>query len=137
MVLFTQSHFFMFNLNSYLTNEHGNEHILEQGLSKKKNFSTPKIYSANGNLNKRWYVYYSYRNPETGLLQRMKNVYGGVNRYQTKEDRLIVLSVYRTKLLSLLKEGFNPFEDNSTLYENRERKKEDQMSVHNTQVFYI
>ena len=118
----------MFNLNSYLTNEHGNEHILEHGLSKKKNYSIPKIYSANGNLNKRWYVYYSYRNPETGLLQRMKNVYGGVNRYQTKEDRLIVLSVYRSKLLSLLKEGFNPFEDNSTLYENREQKKEDQMS---------
>ncbi|MBR9847516.1 MAG: tyrosine-type recombinase/integrase [Algicola sp.] len=118
----------MFNLNSYLTNEHGNEHILEHGLSKKKNYSIPKIYSANGNLKQRWYVYYSYRNPETGLLQRMKNVYGGANRYHTKEDRLIVLGIYKAKLLSLLKEGFNPFEDNSTLYENREQRKEDQMS---------
>ncbi|WP_431137375.1 tyrosine-type recombinase/integrase [Psychroserpens mesophilus] len=112
----------MFNLNSYLTNEHGNEHILEHSLSKKKNYSTPKIYSANGNLKKRWYVYYSYRNPESGILQRMKNVYGGANRYNTKEDRLIVLSIYREKLLSLLNEGFNPFEDNTARYENREDK---------------
>ena len=122
MVLFTQNHFFMFNLNSYLTNEHGNEHILEHSLSNKKNFSTPKIYSANGNLKKRWYVYYTYRNPESGILQRMKNVYGGANRYNTKEDRLTILSIYRVKLLSLLNEGFNPFEDNTARYVNREDK---------------
>ena len=113
----------MFNLNSYLSSEHGNEHILEHSLSKKKFFSLPKIYSANGNLKKRWYDYYSYRNPESGILQRMKNVYGGANRYSTKEDRLIVLSVYRIKLLSLLNEGFNPFEDNTSLYRDREDKK--------------
>nr|WP_321226504.1 tyrosine-type recombinase/integrase [uncultured Psychroserpens sp.] len=109
----------MFNLNAYLANEHGNEHILEHSLSNKKNFSAPKIYVANGNLNKRWHVYYSYRNPESGKLQRMKNVYGGANRYNTKEDRLAILSVYRIKLLSLLREGFNPFEDNTKRYEER------------------
>ncbi|MEM5564154.1 tyrosine-type recombinase/integrase [Psychroserpens sp. AS72] len=113
----------MFNLNSYLTNEHGNEHILEHSLSNKKKFTAPKIYSANGNLTKRWYVYYSFRNPESGILQRIKNVYGGANRYNTKEDRLTILSIYRVKLLSLLKEGFNPFEDNTALYEKREGKK--------------
>ena len=122
----------MFNLNSYLSSEHGNEHILEHSLSKKKFFSLPKIYSANGNLKKRWYVYYSYRNPESGILQRMKNVYGGANRYSTKEDRLIVLSVYRIKLLSLLNEGFNPFEDNTSLYRDREDKK--RKSITNTNV---
>jgi len=114
----------MFNLNSYLAKEHGNEHVLEHSLSKKKKFSAPKIYSANGDLSKRWHVYYSFRNPETGMLERMKNVYGIANRYNTKEDRLAVLSVYRIKLLSLLKEGFNPFEDNNQLYQEREEKKQ-------------
>ena len=113
----------MFNLNSYLAKEHENEHVLEHSLSKKKKFSAPKIYSANGDLNKRWHVYYSYRNPETGMLERMKNVYGIANRYKTKEDRLAVLSVYRMKLLNLLKEGFNPFEDNNERYQKREEKK--------------
>jgi len=41
-----------------------NEHDLEH----KKQFSDPKIYDANGDLSKRWYVYFSYRNPETYLI---------------------------------------------------------------------
>ncbi|OBX19308.1 MULTISPECIES: hypothetical protein [Bizionia] len=76
----------MFNLNFYLAKEHGNEHVLEHSLSKNKKFSAPKIYSANGDLSKRWHVYYSFRNPETGMLEPMKNVYGIANRYKTKED---------------------------------------------------
>ena len=113
----------MFILNDYLATEHGNEHVLEHSLLKKKLFSAPKIYNANGNLSKRWYVYFSYRNPKTGKLQRMKNVYGSTNNYSTKEDRLAVLTVYRIKLHKLLKEGFNPFEDNSELYKNRKNPK--------------
>ncbi|MFL0354334.1 hypothetical protein ACI5KZ_12225, partial [Xanthomarina sp. GH4-25] len=113
----------MFILNEFLTNEHENEHVLEHSLLKKKKFSVPKIYSANGNLSKRWHVYYSYRNPKSGKLQRMKNVYGNANRYTTKEDRLAILSVYRIKLLNLLKEGFNPFEDNTQRYAEREVEK--------------
>ncbi|MCX7551841.1 tyrosine-type recombinase/integrase [Xanthomarina sp. F2636L] len=113
----------MFILTEFLTNEHGNEHVLEHSLLKKKIFSAPKIYTANGDLKKRWHVYYSYRHPETGKLQRMKNIYGNANRYETKEDRLAILSVYRMKLLSLLKEGFNPFEDNTQRYQQREDKR--------------
>ena len=40
-------------------------------LKIKKNYSTPKIYDANGDLSKRWYVYFSFRNPETGKLKRV------------------------------------------------------------------
>lgn len=73
----------------------------------KKNFSTPKIYNANSDLNKRWYVYFSFRNPDTEKLERMKNIYGKSNNFKTKEDRLSVLTDYRKKLLQLLKAGFN------------------------------
>jgi hypothetical protein len=51
----------------------GSENAYESvyDLSIKRNFSTPKIYSANGDLKKRWYIYFSYRDPETGKLKRV------------------------------------------------------------------
>ena len=111
MVLFTQNHFFMFNLNSYLAKEHGNEHVLEHSLSKKKKFLAPKIYSANGDLTKRWYIYFSYRDPNSGKLKRQTPVYANANKYKTKEDRLSVLVTYRKALIKLLKKGYSPYLD--------------------------
>lgn len=112
----------MFNLNELLTFDYQNEHVLEHDLPMKKNFSAPKIYNAKGDLTKRWYVYFSYRNPETGKLERTKNIYGKANNYKTKEDRLLVLALYRKKLLELLKAGFNPFEENKALLAKRVEK---------------
>ncbi|GAA4240837.1 site-specific integrase [Winogradskyella psychrotolerans] len=109
----------MSNLNRILTFEHESEHDLEHNLPLKNLFSIPKIYTGKGDLSKRWYVYFSYRNPKTGKLQRMQNVYGKANKYTTKEDRLFVLTVYKRTLLKLLKEGFNPFEDNTALLAKR------------------
>lgn len=50
-----------------ITLEFLNEHDLEH----KRKFSTPKIFDADGDLKKRWYVYFSFRNPETGRMKRM------------------------------------------------------------------
>ena len=50
----------MLNLNQFLNFDSQNEHVLEHDLLKKKNFSPPKIYNANGDLGKRWYVYFSF-----------------------------------------------------------------------------
>ncbi|MGB3608520.1 MAG: site-specific integrase [Psychroserpens sp.] len=82
-------------------------------MTKKKTFSIPKIYDANGDLNKRWYLYFSFRDPNTGKLKRMKNIYGKVNSYKTKESRYIILAVYKRRLVKLLRSGFDPFADNS------------------------
>lgn len=90
-----------------------NEHDLEHDLEHKPLFSEPKIYDADGDLSKRWYVYFSFVNPETGKLKRMKNIYGKTNRYKTKESRYFLLRLYKRRLLKLLKEGYNPFEDNT------------------------
>lgn len=87
-----------------------------------KNFSNPKIYTANGDLKKRWIVYFSFQNPETGRLKRVTPFYGNANKYKTKEDRLYVLSAYRKKLLELLKKGYNPFEDNTALFQKQHTK---------------
>jgi hypothetical protein len=91
-------------------------------LSKKKLFSNPKIYTANGDLSKRWYVYFSFRDPNTDKLKRLTPFYGKANTYTTKEERLEVLTVYRKVLLNLLKEGYNPFLDNTDLNQKLLRK---------------
>ncbi|WP_274474604.1 tyrosine-type recombinase/integrase [Mangrovimonas aestuarii] len=114
----------MFTIEQILTFAYESEYETAYDLSLKKNFSNPKIYTANGDLSKRWYVYYSYRNPETGKLKRLTPFYGIANRYKTKEERLEVLTTYRKALLKLLKQGYTPFGDNTELYNRLNPKPE-------------
>ncbi|MDV7188442.1 site-specific integrase [Lutibacter sp. TH_r2] len=116
----------MFKLNEILTFEYESAYDFAYDLQMKKNYSNPKIYIANGDLKKRWYVYFSYRNQKTGRLKRVTPFYGDAHKYKTKEDRLFVLSVYRKKILELLKLGYNPFEDNQELYQKQKNKKSEQ-----------
>ena len=55
---------------AYLKSVHENVHDFKM----KKEYLTPKIYDANGDLTKRWYVYFSFRNPQTGKLERQANI---------------------------------------------------------------
>ena len=113
----------MFNLNEFLSNEYENEYGNKYLSPMKKNYSEPKIYSANGDLSKRWYVYYRFRNPKTGKLKRITPFYGDANKYKSKSDRMFVLAVYKHKIQELLKRGYNPFEDNSELIAKKEQNK--------------
>ena len=109
----------MQTLNEVITYEHYLEHDSEHDLSHKKDFSAPKIYTANGDLTKRWYVYFSFRDPETEKLKRQKNIYGNTNTFKNKEDRLALLSRYRRRLLKLLQEGYSPYINNTELYKSK------------------
>ncbi|WP_052184190.1 tyrosine-type recombinase/integrase [Psychroserpens sp. Hel_I_66] len=109
----------MITLNDFITFEHDLEHDSEHDLAHKKDFSVPKIYSANGDLSKRWYVRFSFRNPDTGKLERQNNIYGNANNYTNKEDRLALLSRYRRRLLKLLKAGYNPNIDNTEFHKSQ------------------
>jgi hypothetical protein len=51
----------MLNLNELLTFESENAYESAYDLPVRRNFSNPKIYPANGDLKKRWYLYFSYR----------------------------------------------------------------------------
>lgn len=64
----------MFNLNAFLLNEYGNEYKKEYLSPMKKKYSEPKIYTAKDDLNKRWYIYYMFRNPKTDELQKMPSI---------------------------------------------------------------
>ena len=115
----------MTNFNELIALEYENEYESAYDLSVKRNFSNPKIYSAGGDLTKRWYVYFSFRDPKSGKLKRLTPFYGNANKYKTKEDRMSVLVTYRKVLLRLLKQGYNPYTDNTELHQRLNAKKDD------------
>ena len=106
-------------LNEILTFEYESAYDYAYDLPVKKNYSTPKIYTANGDLKKRWYVYFSYRNPKTGKLKRITPIYGSANKYKTKEERLTILTAYRKSLLKFLKQGYNPYNNNNEIHRTK------------------
>jgi len=109
----------MLNISDLLIYEYEKEYSFEYRFKVKRSYSDPKIYTAKDDLKKRWYVYYSYRDPKTGRLKKMPPIYGNVNYYKTKSERLNILMSFQRNLLKLLKEGYNPFEDCTNLYESK------------------
>ncbi|WP_397446907.1 tyrosine-type recombinase/integrase [Polaribacter sp. R77954] len=99
-------------------------------LPMKLNYSEPKIYTGGVDitawsklsakakkeaLSKRWYIYYSFRNPATGKLVRQTNIKAGVNLYKDKKSRLHILLQLKKSLEYILAKGYNPYEDNTSL----------------------
>ena len=94
----------MSNLLRYLHIEHDFEHKVKQ----KKRYSEPKIYDANGDLAKRWYVYFSFRKKSDGPLERFpNNIYAP--QHLEKRERLLWLKTMQRNLSLLFKDGFNPY----------------------------
>ncbi|MBD0833765.1 tyrosine-type recombinase/integrase [Aestuariibaculum sediminum] len=112
----------MSNISDILQGEYESKYGNEYDLSVQKQFSKPKIYTASGNLKKRWYLYFSYRDPETKTLKRQSPIYANANRYQTKEERMAILTVYSQILFKLLKRGYNPYADNVELFKKETTK---------------
>jgi integrase len=99
-------------------------------MSKRK-FSLPKIYTGGVEitnwdsytiseqleaLQKDWYIYYSFRNPDTSLLTRQTPIKGNANSYKTKKERFAYLTVMRSSLEKLLENGTNPYANNDFSY---------------------
>ena len=94
----------MSNLLRYLQCEHDFEHTLKE----KKKYSEPKIYDADGDLSKRWYVYFSFRKTAESALVRFPNNFYAA-QYLDKKDRLQWLKKIQRTLSILLKDGFDPY----------------------------
>lgn len=105
-------------------------HDTVHDLPMKTNYSEPKIFTGkvdvskwnklsrqeqNEAISKDWYVYYSFRHPETGKLVRQTNIKFEANRYKTAKDRFEYLKNIQFKVSILLKKGYNPFLDNAEL----------------------
>lgn len=92
-----------------LSNEYANAYALEY----KSQYSAPKIYDANGDLSKRWYVYYSYRNPATDKLERQTPIYAGVNKFKNLKERKNAIKILAKAVENILENGFNPYDEDS------------------------
>lgn len=119
----------MINISKLLTFEYESEYNSEYDLPIKKPYSDPKIYTANGDLSKRWYIYFSYRNPETNKLQRIKPIYASINNYHTKEERMEIYINFRRRLIKHLENGFNPFTDNTLNHKDYLKEKISNRSI--------
>lgn len=118
-----------------LSNEYGNAY----DLSYKKQYSEPKSYTANGDINKRWYVYFSFRNPKTNKLERQTPIYAGVNEFKNYKDRIRAIEILRRKVLDILDAGFNPYDGNEVLSEEKENNISDvgQKTIEKTNKKYL
>lgn len=66
-------------------------------------------------LSKSWFVYYSFRHPETGKLKKQPFIKAGANNFKTKRERYAFLRTMREALSKLLELGYSPYKDNSDL----------------------
>lgn len=80
----------------------------------------PKLNDCRGDLSKKWFVYFSYRNPQSGRMDRFKD-YDGFGVLKTKKLRYEYaqkrIFYYKRKL----RMGWNPFEDDKVLYSSGEQ----------------
>ncbi len=88
-------------------------------MKREKLVIMPRLNDCQGNLSKKWFVFYSARNPRTGLMERFKDYAGLAKKKQTARDRYAIaeekINSLRTKLLS----GWTPFleeDDPDVLY---------------------
>ncbi len=68
-------------------------------------FKPAKVYTGKSY----WYIYYHFKNPQTGKFERFKE-YFNVNRIQNKTERKIYAQEIVKFIDEKLKAGFNPFE---------------------------
>lgn len=85
-----------------------------QSMAREKIIILPRLHTFNGDASKQWFVYYSYRDPNTGKMKRFR-IYDGFSQYKsvklkTKFGNGLVASL-KEKLLN----GWSPFEDRSTV----------------------
>ncbi|OIQ27977.1 MAG: integrase [Bacteroidetes bacterium MedPE-SWsnd-G2] len=115
----------MQSVSQFLLAVHDSVHDFNMKL----NYSEPKIFTGGVDvsrwsklskkeqsdaLKKDWYVYFSFRNPKTGKLERQTNLKGNANSYTKRANRLKVLKPIQKRLIHILEAGYNPYsEDNS------------------------
>lgn len=90
-------------------------------LKQKKQYSEPKIYNAGGDINERWYVYFSYRNPATDKLERQTPIYTGLHHHKNLRDRNAAVKMLRDSLSDVLRNGYNPYDESETAVDEQKK----------------
>ena len=87
-------------------------------MKRKKIVILPKLNDAGGNLSKKWFVYYSVRDPRTDKMERFKDHVGLSHPDESvrreRADKII------QELTVKLKKGWTPFlDDTEAIYEDQ------------------
>jgi integrase len=69
----------------------------------------PQLNDANGDIKKRWYIFFSYRNPLTNKMTRFR-VYDGFGQLYTKKARYEHADAMIKEYSERIESGWNPFE---------------------------
>jgi integrase len=77
----------------------------------------PKIFDADGDMKKKWYVFYSYRDPVTGKMKRFRPQ-EKINKHKNYADRMEAARKLQKKYYDRLRNGWNPFENDDVVYED-------------------
>lgn len=82
----------------------------------------PKLYDANGNIRKKWFVYFSYRNPVDNKMTRFR-IFEGFGTLYTKKERYAHAEKLIANYTQKLNSGWNPFEEerNGAIYDDNLR----------------
>lgn len=72
----------------------------------------PKIHNCGGDLSKKWFIYYSYRDHKTGKMHRFKH-FKGLHKIKDYHERMRVAEKVCEELDHKLRSGWSPFKDDS------------------------
>lgn len=95
------------NKNKVFENAYTNAYTLADSIL----YSKPKIYNANNDLKKRWYVYFYFKNPATQKMTLQSPIYLGVNKFKTIAERTKAIKRLREAVENVLINGYNPYQD--------------------------
>ena len=88
-------------------------------MERKKIVILPQLYNYGGDITKKWFVFYSYRDPRNNKMKRFK-VYGKLHVIKEYNLRIQAAENLRVELTQKLKSGWNPFlDDEKVIYEDQ------------------
>jgi len=79
----------------------------------------PKLYDANGDIKKKWFIFFSYKNPASGKMTRFR-IFDGFGTLYTKKARYAHAEKLISDYTQRLQNGWNPFDDDrkGAIYED-------------------
>lgn len=84
-------------------------------MKREKIVILPQLNDCNGDLNEKWFVYYSYRNPKSGKMERIRD-YKGLHSKKTLKERYEAANKKIDELKEKLQAGWSPLLQANAIY---------------------
>jgi integrase len=79
----------------------------------------PQVNTCGGDLEKKWFVYFSYKDPRNGEMKRFK-IYEGLHKIKEFKKRQAAAEKLCADLTEKIRNGWNPFlDDEKSVYEDQ------------------